>query len=190
VGLACAVSLDIEQPHHEYLVLASVFDHVQAVIDLELGEFSLNNLEPDQILTCLHKCPGAARVVNLENIQCEVGWVLVQLILASEVVPVHNIRFLTGVENSWVLQRRVRWYRRWRWWCGVLHRRVRGSRCRLRRISVGCLVENEVRVKQIIISVALEVVLRVVKYNDFRQADLTIHSLAVVSYNIILLELN
>ena len=77
-----------------------------------------------------------------------------------------------------------------------MHRQVRGSRCRLRRnwnchgVSVGCLVENEVRVERVVVSGALEVVLVVVKHDILRQADLAIYSLAEVSYNVILLELN
>ena len=64
--------------------------------------------------------------------------------------------------------------------------RVRGSRCRLKWnrnchwVSVRCFVENEVRVERVVVSGALEVVLVVVKHDDFRQADLAIHSLAVL----------
>ena len=88
-GLACTVSLNIEQPHHGYLVLASVFDHMHT--DFELGEFCFNGLEPNWILTCLLEVPGAEMVVHFENIQCEVAWELVHLVFASEVVPVHII---------------------------------------------------------------------------------------------------
>jgi hypothetical protein len=77
-----------------------------------------------------------------------------------------------------------------------MHRRVRGSRCRLRWnwnchwVSLRSLVENEVRVERVVVSGALEVVLVVVKHDIFRQADLAIHSLAVIPYDVVLLELN
>jgi hypothetical protein len=136
-----------------------------------------------------------------KNVQCEAAWVLVHLVFIAEVVPVHSVRLLTRVENSRVLWRRVRWYRHW-WrcweipWWRDMHRRVRGSGCRLRWnwnchwVSVRCLVENEVRVERVVVSVALEVVLVVVKHDVFRQADLAIHSLAIIPYDVVLLKLH
>ena len=68
-GLLSAVSLDTEEPHHWYEVLAGEGDRPEAVVDFELSALSVDGLFP---LWVLHRGPEVFGDVGILDLDCDV----------------------------------------------------------------------------------------------------------------------